>query len=311
MYYKLTQNTATELPLEDLSTEQPQVGYLTLQELKNDYEKLGIDKKCVIECERYLEQASSHFDVYDHFSFGLLSIVDVKHIKNKRDKIAFLLKKNLFVMIEIVDEDHSTRRIWEEIIRNLKTNVTLEKLICIVFERLIEDGTQVLNQAEEQIMEMEKELVENKASKTMNHKIFTMRNNLTIRKNYYESLITIGEALHENENGLFAQKQLRYFKIFTARVERLSRHTQMLCENLIHLREAYQAALEYSLNNIMKLFTVVTTIFSPLTLIVGWYGMNFKTMPELAWKYGYLFVIILSITVVFLCVWIFKKKKLF
>jgi magnesium transporter len=61
----------------------------------------------------------------------------------------------------------------------------------------------------------------------------------------------------------------------------------------------------------MKVFTVITTIFMPLTLIVGWYGMNFKYMPELNWKYGYLTVIIASILVVSGCIFFFKKKKLF
>ena len=52
----------------------------------------------------------------------------------------------------------------------------------------------------------------------------------------------------------------------------------------------------------MKLFTMVTIIFQPLTLIVGWYGMNFKYMPELNWKYGYLAVILLSAVIrFFLC----------
>lgn len=58
----------------------------------------------------------------------------------------------------------------------------------------------------------------------------------------------------------------------------------------------------------MKILTVVTTIFLPLTLIVGWYGMNFKYMPELNWKYGYLAVILLSAVIVFFCVRICRKK---
>ena len=59
----------------------------------------------------------------------------------------------------------------------------------------------------------------------------------------------------------------------------------------------------------MQIFTAVTTIFFPLTVIVGWYGMNFKNMPELYWKYGYLFVIVLSIVVVTVITLIVKKKK--
>ena len=68
--------------------------------------------------------------------------------------------------------------------------------------------------------------------------------------------------------------------------------------------------MDYNLNNTMKIFTVVTTVFLPLSLIVGWYGMNFTNMPELTWKYGYLAVILLSVAVVIFCFWFFKKKKL-
>lgn len=69
------------------------------------------------------------------------------------------------------------------------------------------------------------------------------------------------------------------------------------------------ATLNYNLNNTMKLFTMVTIIFQPLTLIVGWYGMNFKYMPELGWKFGYLYVIVLSIVVVGVILYWFKKRK--
>ncbi|MEG1291768.1 MAG: CorA family divalent cation transporter, partial [Lachnospiraceae bacterium] len=86
---------------------------------------------------------------------------------------------------------------------------------------------------------------------------------------------------------------------------------QFLYEELLHIREALDAAIAYDQNRIMKVFTAVTTIFMPLTLIVGWYGMNFTTMAELTWKYGYFFVIVLSIIVILICLMFFKKKKLF
>ena len=70
------------------------------------------------------------------------------------------------------------------------------------------------------------------------------------------------------------------------------------------------AALDYNANRIMKVFTVVTTVFLPLTLIVGWYGMNFQHMPELSSRFGYPAVIVLSILVVVLSLLFFKKKRL-
>ena len=65
------------------------------------------------------------------------------------------------------------------------------------------------------------------------------------------------------------------------------------------------------MNNTMKVFTIITTIFFPLTIIVGWYGMNFTHMPELTWEYGYIYVIILSVLIVAILGIIGKKKKWF
>jgi magnesium transporter len=58
----------------------------------------------------------------------------------------------------------------------------------------------------------------------------------------------------------------------------------------------------------MKLFTVLTAIFLPLTMIVGWYGMNFK-MPEFDWKYGYAYVGILCLVVMVIEWFYFHKNK--
>ena len=69
------------------------------------------------------------------------------------------------------------------------------------------------------------------------------------------------------------------------------------------------AHLDIAQNGVMQLLTIVTTIFLPLTLLVGWYGMNFSGMPELHWKYGYPTIILVSVAVVVLSLWVCKKKK--
>ena len=77
------------------------------------------------------------------------------------------------------------------------------------------------------------------------------------------------------------------------------------------MREAYQAQIDIEQNNIMKLFTLITAIFLPLTLMVGWYGMNFKYMYELDSIYGYPVFIVVSFIVCVLLILYFKKKRWF
>ena len=77
------------------------------------------------------------------------------------------------------------------------------------------------------------------------------------------------------------------------------------------MRDAYQAQIDIEQNNLMRIFTVITAVFLPLTLMVGWYGMNFKYMPELEWQYSYPVFIVVSVLVCIVLLIIFKKKKWF
>ena len=82
-------------------------------------------------------------------------------------------------------------------------------------------------------------------------------------------------------------------------------------EIFLQLRELYQSQQDAQQHKIMCILTIVTTLFLPLTLLTGWYGMNFAYMPELHWKYGYPAVIIAAIVIVAIEIMYFKKKKLF
>jgi magnesium transporter len=126
---------------------------------------------------------------------------------------------------------------------------------------------------------------------------------------HYEQLLDFGQELEENENGFFTEENLRYFRLFTERVMRLMDQVKSLRDYTVQLRELFSTQLDIRMNRIMTLLTIVTVIFMPLTLIVGWYGMNFVNMPELHWKYGYPVVILVSLIILIGSIAWFKKKK--
>lgn len=136
---------------------------------------------------------------------------------------------------------------------------------------------------------------------------------------FRQILLALFEELLQDEV-LYLQKQEEHlagleeekaqWQLFSNRAERLHDHVEMLREYLVQIRELYQSLIAVQQNQVMSILTVVTTIFLPLTLIAGWYGMNFPNMPEFGWKYAYPAVIIVSILVIILEIIYFKKKKM-
>ena len=125
---------------------------------------------------------------------------------------------------------------------------------------------------------------------------------------YYEQLTAMSDMISSLDAPapIAAAEQWSRFSMQT---ERLESHVHLLQENVIQLRELYQAQLDAKQNKVMCILTVVTTLFLPLSLLTGWYGMNFSGMPELHWKYGYPAIILVSVAVVVLSLWVCKKKK--
>ena len=311
MFYIIKENEAKKVEFHDLSNDDISVGYLTMEELEENIDNLGINKNIINDCLADQINLRTSVDAYDDLSFGIINIVNVMNVKEAKDRMAFIIKKNQFILVKLIDEDDSCREMFENAVGRFKQNATLEKVIFGILERLLSNGVKSLEITEQKIIIMEQNLVNGNLNQNLNRDIFNLRKELSLLKNYYEQLFDIGQELQENENDLFNEENLRYFRIFAVKAERLSNNTQVLCDNLIHLREALDASLDYSLNKIMKVFTVVTTIFLPLNLMVGWYGMNFKNMPELSWQYGYFGVMIISVLIVTVSLIVFKKKGFF
>ena len=112
-----------------------------------------------------------------------------------------------------------------------------------------------------------------------------------------------------NDNGLLSKVTLKRIAILGTRTDRYLRTVTALQESVNQLCDLYQSQLAIRQNDFMKVFTIVTSVFLPLTLITGWYGMNFAGMPELKWQYGYPCVIAVSLAIAVLLIWYFKKKK--
>ena len=210
--------------------------------------------------------------------------------------------------IVIVDDDDFARRLILRI-RRSKTNQgdTRERFLYNFIGQFMSRDLELLGRYERMIMGMEEQVADGK-TEGFQSQISPIRRELLTLRGYYDELMDLGKDLEENENGFFARKQLKYFGTIADRADRLMGRTAYLLEYAQQVRDTYQAQVDAVQNKNMQFLTVVSTIFFPLTLITGWYGMNFENMPEL--HKGYPGVIILSLIVVTVCILFFKKKDM-
>ncbi len=300
------------IELSDIDDSRLCAGMISLEELKQDGgERIRFGLPCFEECKKPESRFRSVVEVADGHMFSVISVRNVASVYGARDRIGMFIRKNLFLLITIQDTDGSTTRAFEDAMHrlNLET-VSIERVICAFFEQLVYQDSGALESYENKVGKLEEQIENGTTGKSFNAEILSMRRKLLIVRHYYEQMLDISETMIENDADLFSDENVGLFRMLRDKIGRLSSNTQLLRDSLVQVREAYMAALDYSANRIMKVFTVVTTVFLPLTLIVGWYGMNFKFMPELGWRFGYLGVIALSITVAILSIIFFKKKNL-
>ena len=184
---------------------------------------------------------------------------------------------------------------------------TSERTLFRFFQGMIKTDNDQLEALEEEIIAAEDGIMTS-TKRQMSHSFARFRRTLFVLKRYYEQLNTIFEGLVENENRLISEESLRHFVILDGRIDRLYENVRSLRDYVSQVREAYQAQIDIEQNSLMKYFTVITAVFMPLTLLVGWYGMNLQ-MPEFEWAHGYPFVIALSGLIVLFCIVEFKKRK--
>ncbi|MCR5450633.1 MAG: hypothetical protein K6F23_14710 [Solobacterium sp.] len=300
----LIQETLTECSIEDIKKREYQYcAIVTPDEYRSltDVFHMGID------IEMDLKQICETKAVVNYDSLtGTFNIPDHDNYSGQKKQLAFALDERGIVF---VDEDDYA----ESVIRNIQASKkwklpSLERLLYDFLEETIKNDMSLLEMLEENLSGIENGIMCGDIEEYP-IQLNDIRYELLDLQKHYAHLIDLSQELEENENEFFYEDNLRYFKLFTERVNRLQDTVIQLREFIVQLRDLVSEQLSIRQNKIVTLLTVITTIFMPLTLIVGWYGMNFIYMPELRSPYGYPGVILVSVLIVVILLYWFKKKR--
>ncbi len=303
MYY-LIKSTLTQCSEEELHKGQYQyVAVLSIEEWQKQQSSFDMGIELDIEPDN-IHNTKAEVN-YDSLT-GTFSVPSRRDICGNDYQYAFALDEKGIVFI---DSTGVVERMLKRIARTKRWRVPcLERFIYDFLELIINRDLSILEKYEKELDEIEDDML-NLSTETGLTRVNDIRSDLRELRTHYEQLIDLGQEFQENENNFFKHENTRYFKLFTDRVTRLYDTASSLRDYTMQLRDVYNTQIDVKQNRIMTLLTVVTTIFMPLTLIVGWYGMNFRYMPELESKWGYPVVIIISILIIGGGLLFFRKKK--
>jgi magnesium transporter len=211
--------------------------------------------------------------------------------------------------IIFIDNENTVQKQIEKLAgKKLRNGYSLERFLYDFLVSFFEEDLLFLQKLEQKINRIEEEVLKGRCQ-NFNIRMLNLKKKIAKFYRYYTQMTEIGQELLDNETDFFEKEALRLFDRLKDRAARLASETQLLREYAMQVQDVYQSEIGIRQNDVMKVLTVVTTIFLPLTLIAGWYGMNFVNMPELTYRYGYPIIIAVSIVIVVLSLIIFKKKK--
>lgn len=305
MFYQFDDDV-TSVDYSDLKDNTPILGYINQNELEKMQKHFNLPFQAAEMCREQISLLSSNLEVYNQCYFIRLAVPCEKDLINS---VGIFILKNTFLIVNISDNEFFNRDLFIKTTSRLSIeNTGIEKIITSFFECLVLIDDSRLDMIRNSIAQLEEDVISNKVNNSFNVKLLEIKRSILSLRGYYERLIDIAQILTENDNEIF-DDSIKRLSLFIDKVNRLKDNVDILTDSVVHLWDAYQASLNMRLNETMKFFTLVTTIFFPLTVIVGWYGMNFKFMPEYDWKYGYPFVIVFSILIIAALILWFKKKK--
>ena len=285
--------------------------YLSKEELLECRDRLGFDESSVRACQEASGSFRTGVEVYPSYTFFELHVFDLSD-PSRDDYIALFLRGNLMAVVNVQDEDGSSKTVFERAIRRFSTpSMNLEKLVFAFFTELMGKDMKHIEALRGEISEMEEAAIGDTPSEDFNREMLNRKKQISRMNNLYEQYLDFLEELETNENDIFASDTLLHISNLTNRVTRLKGDVDSMARDLEHITDAYFAHMDLKANKNMNYLTVLTSIFFPLTILVGWYGMNFQSMPEFGWKWGYLYFILLAAGVLCLMIFIAHRKGWF
>lgn len=181
-------------------------------------------------------------------------------------------------------------------------------LAYVLIDTIVDRYFPVMEVLEAEVERVEEELIEAPDSDTLASIYLLKRRILTARKAVWP-VREMAARLEASDSDIIHDGMSIFLKDLDDHLKKVAEDLDNLRETASYFLAFYHSVISNRLNEVMKLLTLISTIFIPLSFIAGVYGMNFEQMPELKWRWGYPMVLGVMLAVVVLMLGFFRKKR--
>lgn len=271
-------------------------------------ESFGLHPLAIEDAQR--QRHPPKLEKFDDVVFVLLKGLDAQ--SNSIDfgtiQVAIFVSER-FLITRHTNTSLSTDRLWK---KSSADNSLLHKgtyALALELARLVvERYLDVLLNLEPRLEELEDE-IQTKPKDTQLHELSDYRTRLKKMRRYLTYQVQLFQELKDSPVYQIDPGLSHDIVDIYERLERANSLANLYYELACDLMDSYISLASHHLNNIMKILTVVTVIFVPLTFMAGIYGMNFEHMPELRYQYGYYFLLGAMMFVAVVLLFVFRKVR--
>lgn len=247
-------------------------------------------------------------DYYDDFHFFVFQALNGESMQ--KEEVDLFLGRNYIVTYHSAST-HEVDEVWKRLELSKVTNEWNPSIVLYhILDKIVDNYFPHVYRIEDLLNEID----ENSADRSMEdlledlfdtrHELLSLRHTITPMRDLVYRMINSHRL-----SGVLEQKE--YFADIHDHLLRLAEKVEASRELTTDIRDAYLSMNSHETNRVMKVLTVITTIFMPLTFIAGVYGMNFENMPELSWQYGYFGALFAMLVIGVIMFFWFRKKGWF
>jgi len=245
---------------------------------------------------------------YVYIVFKMLSIG--KNGDIVKEQISLILGAN-FVLSFQEGVEGDVFNLIRERLRSSKGRIRkmgADYLAYSLLDAVVDNYFVVLEKFGDKIESIETELIGNPTQQTV-QRIYQLKREMLFLHNAVWPLREVVSGIGKHESPLIRDSTAPYLRDVYDHVIHIIDSVDIYREMLSSMLDMYLSSVSNRLNSVMKVLTIIATIFMPLTFLAGLYGMNFKYMPELEWHYGYPFLVCIMAGIAVFMLFYFKRKK--